>query len=280
MVVYTCEDCGKKFKDKQDYTRHINRKTSCKKPENCQKFICNLCNKEFTSQFSMKRHQREICINKYKEQLLLDKIKIMENEIKSLKVKKNKNKNNINDSSELFNLNITNDIKIDNTDNLNIKSNISNNIINSNENFEKSNIVSKNIVVNEIINDLNNSEQLINNEINTPILNEIIIKTTYEKINGYFYILQEREFIKTNENIYKIGKTSKDSVIERFKQYPNESILYGSWKVNDCNKFEKIMKNIFELKYKLRNDIGIEYFEGDLKDMLITIENNFKICFN
>jgi hypothetical protein len=34
------------------------------------------------------------------------------------------------------------------------------------------------------------------------------------------------------------------------------------------NKFEKIMKNIFELKYKLRNDIGIEYFEGDLKDML------------
>jgi hypothetical protein len=190
MVVYTCEDCGKKFKDKQDYTRHINRKTSCKKPENCQKFICNLCNKEFTSQFSMKRHQREICINKYKEQLLLDKIKIMENEIKSLKVKKNKNKNNINDSSELFNLNITNDIKIDNTDNLNIKSNISNNIINSNENFEKSNIVSKNIVVNEIINDLNNSEQLINNEINTPILNEIIIKLQlmkkYEWIFLYF----------------------------------------------------------------------------------------------
>jgi hypothetical protein len=31
-------------------------------------------------------------------------------------------------------------------------------------------------------------------------------------MNGYFYILQEREFIKTNENIYKIGKTSKDSV--------------------------------------------------------------------
>ena len=34
----------------------------------------------------------------------------------------------------------------------------------------------------------------------------------------YVYLLQEREFIKTNENIYKFGNT-KQSNLNRFKQY-------------------------------------------------------------
>lgn len=32
----------------------------------------------------------------------------------------------------------------------------------------------------------------------------------------YIYLLQEREFIKTNENIYKIGKTKQENC-KRFK---------------------------------------------------------------
>ena len=38
----------------------------------------------------------------------------------------------------------------------------------------------------------------------------------------YVYMLIEREFIKTKENIYKIGETGKENDI-RFKQYPRSA---------------------------------------------------------
>ena len=34
MVEYSCERCGKIFKQKGHYTNHMNRKTTCKKTEN------------------------------------------------------------------------------------------------------------------------------------------------------------------------------------------------------------------------------------------------------
>ena len=40
----------------------------------------------------------------------------------------------------------------------------------------------------------------------------------------YIYLLQEREFIKTKEPIYKIGKT-KQVNNKRFGQYPKGSVL-------------------------------------------------------
>ena len=43
-------------------------------------------------------------------------------------------------------------------------------------------------------------------------------------MSNYIYLLQEREFIKTNENIYKIGMTTKLN-FERFNQYPKGSVL-------------------------------------------------------
>lgn len=36
---------------------------------------------------------------------------------------------------------------------------------------------------------------------------------------NYIYLLQEREFIKTNENVYKVGMTKKENH-KRFNQYP------------------------------------------------------------
>ena len=40
----------------------------------------------------------------------------------------------------------------------------------------------------------------------------------------YIYLLQEREFIKTLENIYKIGK-SKQENLKRIQNYPNGTEL-------------------------------------------------------
>ena len=52
------------------------------------------------------------------------------------------------------------------------------------------------------------------------------------------YILREREFIRLNENIYKIGKT-KQPINKRLSQYPKGSELLLCLKVNNCDKFEK-----------------------------------------
>jgi hypothetical protein len=91
------------------------------------------------------------------------------------------------------------------------------------------------------------------------MLNETIIQ--------YIYILQEREFIKTEEPIYKIGK-SKQMNLGRFSQYPNGSVLYFQLVVPDCDKIEKILIRNFKGKYLQRTDIGTEYFQGDVLTMM------------
>ena len=42
--------------------------------------------------------------------------------------------------------------------------------------------------------------------------------------NEFIYLIKEREFIKTKEHIYKIGKTKQEN-LQRIKSYPNGSIL-------------------------------------------------------
>lgn len=86
----------------------------------------------------------------------------------------------------------------------------------------------------------------------------------------YIYLLKEREFIKSCENIYKIGKTSQSND-KRFKQYPKGSILIFQSTCSNCCEIEKIVINNFCLNFRQRKDIGTEYFEGDCNDMIIEI---------
>jgi hypothetical protein len=101
---------------------------------------------------------------------------------------------------------------------------------------------------------------------------------------NYIYLIYEREFINSNKNIYKIGKT-KQLNSKRFNQYPKGSILLFQLICQDCDKMENILVDIFKNKYKQRKDIGTEYFEGDGNDMINTIylnilnDNKF-ICLN
>jgi len=88
----------------------------------------------------------------------------------------------------------------------------------------------------------------------------------------YIYLLQEREFIRMNEPIYKIGKTTQDNH-SRFFQYPKGSILLLQIICNDCSNNEKEIKKLFKNKYKQRKDYGIEYFEGDYNIMIKDIFN-------
>jgi uncharacterized C2H2 Zn-finger protein len=96
---------------------------------------------------------------------------------------------------------------------------------------------------------------------------------------NYVYLLQEREFIKTNEKIYKVGMTTKENHI-RFNQYPKGSILLHQTICDDCSIIEKKIISVFKNNFIQRKDIGNEYFEGDYTEMITNmfdvVSNNWK----
>lgn len=83
----------------------------------------------------------------------------------------------------------------------------------------------------------------------------------------YIYLLREREFVKSNEDIYKIGKTKQEN-LARFNSYPNSSQLLFHMICSNCDKIERNIINLFKRKYILRGEIGKEYFQGNLNYML------------
>ena len=101
----------------------------------------------------------------------------------------------------------------------------------------------------------------------------------------YIYLLQEREFIRTNDNVYKVGMTTKENY-ERFRQYPKGSVLLFQMICNNCKNIEKLVLKKFKETFKQRKDIGSEYFEGNYKDMIDIIyliirdENVENLCNN
>jgi hypothetical protein len=88
-------------------------------------------------------------------------------------------------------------------------------------------------------------------------------------LHGHLYIIQEREFVKSGEPVYKIGQTQKENPTKRLNQYPNNSNVIDFFKVYDPIGAEaELMRRLIALcadnTLTQRRDIGREYFEGDL----------------
>lgn len=66
--------------------------------------------------------------------------------------------------------------------------------------------------------------------------------------SSYVYLLQVREFVNSNQNVYKLGKTTQSNY-KRFNSYPNDSILFFQTMCYDCDKVEKELIDIFKQKY-------------------------------
>ncbi len=102
-------------------------------------------------------------------------------------------------------------------------------------------------------------------------------------MSQYIYLLQEREFIKTKEHVYKVGMTKKENY-ERFNQYPKGSVLLFQIICDNCKNIENQVIKLFKQNFKLRKDIGNEYFEGEYKNMIdiiySTIKNEKEECEN
>jgi hypothetical protein len=83
---------------------------------------------------------------------------------------------------------------------------------------------------------------------------------------GYLYVLIEREFVKEQKMILKVGMTEHYVPLKRTDQYPKNSKIYFIREVDNVKEREII------LLYKLKNhkdvlhrrDIGREYFDCDI----------------
>lgn len=58
-------------------------------------------------------------------------------------------------------------------------------------------------------------------------------------MTGYIYLLQEREFISLNKEIFKIGKTKQEN-LKRLKQYSKGSELIIQLQCENCDIIAKI----------------------------------------
>lgn len=99
---------------------------------------------------------------------------------------------------------------------------------------------------------------------------------------GYIYILHEREFINSNQPIYTIGRSGDakiraDSMPSRSGGYPKHSryLYLHDVGVDNSRNLETIIKRVLAQKFKLRSDIGSEYFEGDKYKIIECVS---KIC--
>ena len=102
--------------------------------------------------------------------------------------------------------------------------------------------------------------------------NENLKKNVMPKEIGYIYLLQEREFANSFQNIFKIGKTKNENN-KRISQYPKGSVLLLQKICNNCDDLEKELIKIFKERFIQRKDIGTEYFEGDYQEMSDIIYN-------
>lgn len=96
---------------------------------------------------------------------------------------------------------------------------------------------------------------------------------------NYIYLLQEREFVNLNQNIYKIGK-SKQENCKRINSYPKGSKLILQLLCDNCDLMETQLIALFTDKYVHKEAIGREYFEGEVESMINDIFLNRTIVNN
>jgi hypothetical protein len=84
---------------------------------------------------------------------------------------------------------------------------------------------------------------------------------------GHLYLLREREFVNTNQPIYKIGKTRQENG-KRFGGYSKDTVIEFMLRVADSDAAETEAKRKFDQLFKKRTEIGSESYEGDRVTML------------
>ena len=96
---------------------------------------------------------------------------------------------------------------------------------------------------------------------------------------GLIYLIQLANFVTTDQNVYKIGRTEQSNMNNRLRNYDRGYELYIVMNVDDTLKVEKEIISAFNIEFK-RYDLGDyknsrEYFIGDIEKMTDII---YDIC--
>lgn len=89
---------------------------------------------------------------------------------------------------------------------------------------------------------------------------------------GHIYLVWTSEFAKTNENVYKIGRSI--ALGTRMCNYPKNSNLLSCGISSTVSETEKLLLDIFAKTFIHRKDVGREYFQGDVNHMRQIIHDN------
>lgn len=227
-------------------------------------YKCELCNKEFNKKYNYTMHinRKKICISdsqiietifKLKEDnintnLELEKIKKLEDNTKlkeNIKKLEDKIKEFKKDKDTLKEENFTMKVQIK----------------------EKQDLLNyKDIEIKDLYKNMNIKK---NNN------NDIKIKLVQE----YVYIIRECDFVRLNEDIYKIGRTSKTNPEDRFQKYRKGTEIVAFFKVNNSIECENKMIKCFSnhINIKKMDEYGKEYFQGNRNELLSEI---LKIVIN
>jgi rubredoxin len=92
---------------------------------------------------------------------------------------------------------------------------------------------------------------------------------------NYLYLIKDKRDI--GSNVYKIGKTTQ-LPSDRFKGYEKGTYPIRISQVDNCNKREYELIDLFKKKYELSR--GREYFNGNLNDMIKEFNNFCNNCIN
>ena len=99
-------------------------------------------------------------------------------------------------------------------------------------------------------------------------------RTTMDN-EGYIYAIILREFIKTKESIIKVGRSQ--NVFERRADYPKSSKMLFACFVSDCKMAEKLVLQVLKSRFIVRSDIGLEYFEGNINEIITTVRDTLEM---
>ncbi len=88
--------------------------------------------------------------------------------------------------------------------------------------------------------------------------------------SGFFYIIQTPD---APESVYKIGKTTQTDPNKRLCAYPKFSNVKYTIAVANADLFEDIVMRKFRTAFIRRMELGLEYYEGDIVDIICTVHD-------
>lgn len=83
----------------------------------------------------------------------------------------------------------------------------------------------------------------------------------FKDLSGFFYIISCAD---VPDNVFKIGKTTEHDPNKRLCRYPQYSSVKYTIHVANADLFEDIVMRKFKSMFKRRMEFGIEYYEGEL----------------